>query len=84
MPEALKLSKAAANVPLPGSLKVTHGAGCLPPTGSTAGRLPPTGSTAGSALSPTPPQGGSDTGAPYVSLMCKPNMVYTDSPPRGE
>ena len=26
-------------------------------------RLPPSGSTAGSALSPTPPQGGSDTGA---------------------
>ena len=35
-------------------------------------RLPPTGSTAGSALSPTPPQGGSDTGAPYASLISLP------------
>ena len=31
-------------------------------------RLPPSGSTTGSALSPTPPQGGSDTGAPYAGL----------------
>ena len=35
---------------LPVPLEVTHGAPCLPPSGSTAG----------SALSPTPPQGGSD------------------------
>ena len=32
----------------------------------------PTGSTAGSALSPTPPRGGSDTGAPYASLISLP------------
>ena len=37
-----------------------------------ARRLPPSGSTAGSALSPTPPQGGSDTGAPYASLISLP------------
>ena len=30
--------------------------------------MPPSGSTTGSALSPTPPQGGSDTGAPYAGL----------------
>ena len=35
-------------------------------------RLPPSGSTAGSALSPTPPQGGSDTGTPYASLKITP------------
>ena len=43
-------------VPVP--LIVIYGAGCLPPTGSTAG----------SALSPTPPQGGSDTRASYAGL----------------
>ena len=37
-------------------------------------RLPPSGSTAGSALSPTPPQGGSDTGAPYASLEITPPL----------
>ena len=37
-------------------------------------RLPPTGSTAGSALSPTPPQGGSDTGTPYASLKITPPL----------
>ena len=37
-------------------------------------RLPPSGSTAGSALSPTPPQGGSDTGAPYASLISLPPL----------
>ena len=48
----------------PVPLTFTHG----------AGRLPPTGSTAGSALSPTPPQGGSDTGAPYASLKITPPL----------
>ena len=37
-------------------------------------RLPPSGSTAGSALSPTPPQGGSDTGTPYASLKITPPL----------
>ena len=65
MPEALKRSHDAAKAPLPVLLIVTHG----------AGRLPPSGSTAGSALvSPTPPQGGSDTGAPYASLKITPPL----------
>ena len=55
MAEALER---AANVPLPLPLIVTHG----------APRLPPSGSTAGSALSPTPPQGGSDTRASCAGL----------------
>ncbi len=46
-------------VPLPVTGVIHSGAGCLPPTGSTAGF----------ALSPTPPQGGSDTGAPYASRL---------------
>ena len=62
LPEALKRSNSAANALLPVLPIVTHG----------ARRLPPSGSTAGSALSPTPPQGGSDTGAPYASLISLP------------
>ena len=50
LPDALKRSNDAARVPLPVPLIVTH----------RAWRLPPSGSTAGSALSPTPPPGGSD------------------------
>ena len=76
MPEALKWLNEAANAPLPVPLLVTHGARCLPPTGSTAGcalvwitclaispvPFPPTGSAAGFALAlPTPPPGGSDS-----------------------
>ena len=53
-----------ARTPPPLPLIVTHGARCLPPTGSTAGF----------ALSPTPPQGGSDTGAPYASLKITPPL----------
>ena len=45
-------------------LIVIYGAGCLPPTGSTAG----------SALSPTPPQGGSDTGTPYAGRKITPPL----------
>ncbi len=64
LPEALKRSNDAAKAPLPVPLIVTRGVAWFPPSGSTAG----------SALSPTPPQGGSDTGTPCASLEITPPL----------
>ena len=64
LPERIAFPERCRQGLAPVPLTFTHG----------AGRLPLTGSTAGSALSPTPPQGGSDTGAPYASGKITPPL----------
>ena len=60
----------------------------LPPTGSKTGfangtpRWPPSGSTAGFALSPTPPQGGSDYCCSLQGLSYSPQVIPPPIPPK--
>ena len=69
---AVKRSNDAASAALSVSLVVTHG----------TPRWPPSGSTAGCAVSPTPPQGGSDYSCSLQGFSYPPRVIPPPIPPQ--